>query len=88
MYLGVAFAPRSDAVDDWDNHRVQDADIAYIPEMKRFVMTCNMMDTDGNPGGDFPTMKPGHSRVIGTFYSDHEWEPKVGGFKLPACCAQ
>lgn len=89
-YLGVAFAPRSDEVDDWDNHRVQDADIAYIPEMKRFVMTCNMMDTDGNPGGDFPTMKPGNSRVIGTFYSAHEWEPSIGGSKtdLPACCAR
>lgn len=86
-YLGVAFAPRSNEVDDWDNHRVQDADIAYIPEMKRFVMTCNMMDTDGNPGGDFPTMKPGNSRVIGTFYSTQEWTPGNKASTLPSCCA-
>ena len=75
-YLGVAFEPRSDEEDDWDNYRIQDADIAYIPEMKRFVMTCNMMDKDGNPGGNFPTLKNNESRVIGTFVSDWEWVPK------------
>ncbi|PXA04987.1 hypothetical protein DDZ13_03205 [Coraliomargarita sinensis] len=82
-YLGIAFAPRSEETDDWDNHRIQDADIAYIPELKRFIMTCNMMDTDGKPGGNFPTMKPGNSRVIGTFYSAHEWTPTRD---KPACC--
>lgn len=73
-YLGVAVAPRSKETDDWDNHRIQDADIAYIPELKRFVMTCNMMDIDGNPGGNFPTLKKNQSRVIGTFYADWQWE--------------
>jgi len=52
-YLGLAITPRSKEVDDWDNYRIQDADIAYIPELKRYVMTCNMMDKDGNPGGCF-----------------------------------
>jgi hypothetical protein len=65
-YLGVAIRPRSEEVDDWDNYRIQDGDIAYIPELKRFVMSCNMMDKDGNPGG---SMKGGASRVIGFFYS-------------------
>lgn len=76
QYLGVAFEPRSEEADDWDNYRIQDADIAYIPEMKRFVMTTNMMDKDGVPERDFPTLKKGESRVIGTFVSDWEWEPK------------
>jgi hypothetical protein len=87
QYLGVAFEPRSDAVDDWDNHRVQDAEIAYIPEMQRFIMTCNMMDTDGNPGGHFPTMKAGNSRVIGTFYLNRPSQANEARSKLPACCA-
>ena len=50
-YLGEAITPRSDEVDDWDNYRIQDADIAFIPELNRYAMTCNMMDKDGNPGG-------------------------------------
>ena len=66
-YLGIAFEPRSDESDDWDNYRVQDADVAYIPELNRFVMMCNMMDKDGDPGGSFPGMTG--TRVIGTFYS-------------------
>ncbi|PXA04677.1 hypothetical protein DDZ13_05765 [Coraliomargarita sinensis] len=61
-YLGVALAPRSDETDDWDNHRIQDAEIQYIPELKRFIMVCNMRDLDGDPG-------PGNTRVVGTFYS-------------------
>ena len=69
-YLGVALAPRSDETDDWDNHRVQDADIAYIPELKRFVMVCNMMDTDGrNPDNVAPFLKNNATRVVGTFYA-------------------
>jgi len=67
-YLGVVIEPRDQEVDDWDNHRVQDADIAYIPELRRYVIVANMLDTDGNPGGDFPNMKPGNSRVIGVYY--------------------
>ena len=71
-FLGLAITPRSNEVDDWDNHRIQDADIAYIPELKRYVMTCNMMDKDGNPGGNFSGsgLKDGATRVIGVFYSN------------------
>ncbi|MCH7225126.1 hypothetical protein [Haloferula sp. A504] len=61
-YLGIAFEPREGETDDWDNYRVQDADILYVPELKRFIMVCNMRDLDGNPG-------PNATRVIGTFYS-------------------
>jgi len=68
-YIGKAITPRSDEKDDWDNYRVQDPDIIYVPELKRYVITCNMMDVDGNPGGDFPTMKGNNTRVIGVFYS-------------------
>jgi hypothetical protein len=68
-YLGVAIEPRRDDVDDWDNYRIQDPDIGFVAEQSRYVMTCNMMDTDGNPGGDFPNLPPGFSRVIGVFYS-------------------
>jgi hypothetical protein len=71
-YLGKAITPRSDEVDDWDNHRIQDPDIAYIPGLDRYVMTCNMMDVDGNPGGVFPTLKGKQTRVIGVFYSNKE----------------
>ena len=67
-YVGKAITPRSDEVDDWDNHRIQDPDIAYIPDLGRYVITANMMDRDGNPGGDFPTMKGNTTRVIGIFY--------------------
>ena len=71
-YLGEAIKPRSDEVDDWDNFRIQDPDIAYIPELSRYVMTCNMKDIDGNPGGYFPTLKGKQTRVIGVFYSNKE----------------
>ena len=67
-YVGKAITPRSDEVDDWDNYRIQDPDIAYIPELGRYVITANMMDKDGNPGGNFPTMKGNTTRVIGVFY--------------------
>jgi arylsulfatase A-like enzyme len=67
-YVGKAITPRSDEVDDWDNYRIQDPDIAYIPELGRYVITANVMDRDGNPGGDFPTMKGKTTRVIGIFY--------------------
>jgi len=68
-YLGVTMKPRLKETDDWDNYRVQDPDIAYIPELNRFVIVCNMMDSDGNPGGHFPTLE-GQTRVVGFFYSD------------------
>lgn len=67
-YLGKAITPRSDAVGDWDNYRIQDPDIGYIPELRRYAMVCNMLDIDGNPGGDFPSLK-GKTRVIGVLYS-------------------
>ena len=68
-----------DEVDDWDNYRIQDADIAFIPELNRYVMTCNMMDKDGNPGGNFSGsgLKDGATRVIGVFYSDKKLKPKT-----------
>jgi len=67
-FLGKAITPRSDEVDDWDNHRIQDPDIGYISELGGYVITCNMMDVDGNPGGNFPTLKGKQTRVIGVFY--------------------
>ena len=67
-YVGKAITPRSEEVDDWDNHRIQDPDIAYIPELGRYVITANMMDRDGNPGGNFPGLKGNMTRVIGVFY--------------------
>ncbi len=76
-YVGEAIIPRSDEVDDWDNYRIQDADIGYIPELKRYVMTCNMRDLDGNPGGQFGNLKG--TRVIGVFYSNEQVEQDTGG---------
>jgi arylsulfatase A-like enzyme len=67
-YVGKAITPRSDEVDDWDNYRIQDPDIAYIPELGRYVITANLRDKDGNPGGNFPTLKGNGTRVIGIFY--------------------
>lgn len=74
-YRGVALAPRSDETDDWDNYRIQDADIGYIPELKRYVLTVNMKDHDGNPGGNFPTLGKNQSRVVGVFYSTKTLAP-------------
>ena len=74
-YLGKVILPRSNESDDWDNYRIQDPDIAYIPELKRFVIICNMMDVDGIPERKFPGMKKNHSRVIGVFYSKDQIEP-------------
>ena len=69
-YLGSVIEPRSGETDDWDNHRIQDADIVYAPDLGRWVITCNMMDIDGDPGGDFPGLPDDQTRVIGVFYSD------------------
>lgn len=70
-YLGKVIQPRSEETDDWDNPRIQDPDIQYIPELSRYVMTCNMKDLDGTPGaqGRFPNLSDDNTRVIGTFYS-------------------
>ena len=70
-YLGAVIEPREDQTDDWDNYRIQDPDIGYVPELSRYVMTCNMMDIDGDPGGNFPGLPGGQTRVIGVFYSDY-----------------
>lgn len=67
-FLGEAIVARSEGVDDWDNYRIQDADIGYIPELGGYVMTCNMMDIDGRPGGHFPSLKGKETRVVGVFY--------------------
>jgi len=70
-YLGIAVKPRSGETDDWDNYRIQDADIFYDPNLQRFVMMCNMMDIDGS-GGAFSGVGINGSigtRVVGTFYS-------------------
>ena len=69
-FIGKAILPRSDEKDDWDNYRIQDPDIAYIPELKRYVMTCNMMDKDGNSGWPegVQSKKKNETRVIGVFY--------------------
>lgn len=68
--LGVAIGPRENETDDWDNNRVQDGDVVYIPEISKYVMVCNMKDTDGNPGGHFPRLKNKVTRVVGFFYAD------------------
>ena len=73
-YTGKVLKPRSDQTDDWDNHRIQDADIGYIPQLSRYVMVCNMKDNDGNPGDPGGIFTSDHldnnqTRVIGFFYS-------------------
>lgn len=68
-YLGTAIQARTEETDDWDNYRIQDPDIGFIPELNRYVMFCNMMDKDGDPGGSFLDVKGGGTRVIGVFYS-------------------
>lgn len=73
-YIGKVIEPRSDQVDDWGNHRIQDGDIEYIPCLNRYVMVCNMKDIDGNPGdkeGVFNSTHLGENetRVVGFFYS-------------------
>jgi hypothetical protein len=72
-YQGVAMQARLGEKNDWDNYRIQDADIAYIPGLSRYVMVCNMMDRDGIPGGYFPTLD-GFTRVVGFIYSDAKLE--------------
>ena len=80
--IGVAIKPRSERTQDWDNYRIQDGDLEYIPELGKFVMTCNMMDKDGTPG--WPNkklqemqaneksggLKKSATRVIGIFYNE------------------
>ncbi len=78
-YLGKAMQPRSGQTNDWDNYRVQDPDIGYVPELSRYVMTCNMKDHDGTPGGDFPNLNGDNTRVIGVVYSDKTVERASGG---------
>lgn len=67
-YKGVTMTARLKETDDWDNYRVQDPDIIYVPELKRYAIVCNMQDRDGSPGGYFPRLKA-KTRVLGFFYS-------------------
>ena len=75
-YRGVAVAPR-DGEQHWDNHRVQDPEVAFIAEMDRFVLLCNAKDIDGIPGGDFDSthLRPGETRVIQVLYADRLGTP-------------
>lgn len=73
-YLGQPMRPRSDETKHWDNYRVQDPDIAYVPDLSRYVIVCNMKDHDGTPGGDFPNLDGDNTRVIGWFYSAKQIE--------------
>lgn len=73
-FAGKAILPRWNEEDDWDNHRIQDADIAYIPSLNKYVMACNMKDIDGNPGDPHGIFESSHlgkneTRVVGFFYS-------------------
>lgn len=68
--LGVTMSPREGETVNWDDHRIQDGDIAFIPEISNYVMVCNMKDTDGSPGGDFPRLS-NFTRVVGFFYSEN-----------------
>ena len=72
--LGEVVRPREDGPDYyWDNHRVQDADVAYVPDLDRYVMVCNMMDRDGIPGRQAVDDCCGGdgewTRVVGFLYS-------------------
>jgi len=72
-YAETAIEPRRNGRDDWDNYRIQDGDVQYVPELNRYVMAVNMMDRDGRPGpsaGDRGFDLPGRqTRVVGFFYS-------------------
>ena len=39
-------------------------------------MTVNMMDIDGNPGGNFPELGGKRTGVIGVFYHGQEFLPQ------------
>ena len=72
-YLGVAISPRETESDDWDNYRIQDGDIIYVPEISKYIMVCNMKDIDGNPDGNFPRLE-NFTRVVGFLYSNKDLE--------------
>ncbi|KKK79779.1 hypothetical protein LCGC14_2830070 [marine sediment metagenome] len=76
-FLGTAIEARSQETDDRDNERIQDCDILWIGEIDQYVMSCNMRDIDGVPGGNFPTLNKNTSRVIGFFLSGHFPEETV-----------
>ncbi|HKK31779.1 MAG TPA: hypothetical protein VKA18_15450, partial [Alphaproteobacteria bacterium] len=70
--------PRENQTENWDNYRIQDGDIAYIPDLNRYVMIANMKDHDGQPGYPksfsypVPHLRKPQTRVVGFFYSDKE----------------
>ena len=84
-YIGKVIQPRENKTKHWDNYRVQDGDIAYIPDLNRYVMIANMKDHDGRPGypEDFsypvPHLEKPETRVVGFFYSDKEKMRKSDG---------
>jgi hypothetical protein len=68
-YEQVAVKPRTHDASLWDNYRVQDADVEFIPELNQYVMVCNFLDVDQNPAPtNFPRLN-GRKRVIGVLYS-------------------
>lgn len=77
-YIGKVIEPREDETKHWDNYRIQDPDIGYIPELNRYVMVCNMKDHDGTPGYPpgfsypVPHLGKNQTRVVGFFYSDNK----------------
>lgn len=77
-YIGKAIEPRENQTENWDNYRIQDGDIAFIPELNRYVMIANMKDHDGQPGYPenfsypVPHLRKPQTRVVGFFYSDEK----------------
>lgn len=66
-FIGSAIKPRSGKKDDWDNAQTLDPEVAFIPELEGWVIACNMMDSDGDPG--YPNQnKKTRTRVVGFFY--------------------
>jgi len=43
-YIGKVIEPHDKQTENWDNHRIPDGDIAYIPSLNRYVMIANMRD--------------------------------------------
>lgn len=82
QFLDVVIEPRSDQTKDWDNHRIQDGDIVFVPEKSLYAMFCNMKDVDGTPGpsagNNFESshLGKGETRVVGTFFLDSFQEDK------------
>jgi len=74
-FIGILMKPRFQQTAHWDNYRVQDPDIAFVPDLSRYVIVCNLKDNDGTPGGNYPRfgasshLSGTETRVMGMFYS-------------------